>query len=85
MQKFHYVNALQLDKNDYNAYCMSRMCILLIVCVVIKRIGETAWVQMPVISALGRLRQKDYEFKASWGSIARPCLKNKNKLKIKNK
>jgi hypothetical protein len=34
-----------------------------------------------VISALGRLRQEDCEFKASFSYIARPCLKTKqNKI-----
>jgi hypothetical protein len=35
---------------------------------------------MSIISALGRLRQKDCEFKASLGFIAGPCLRNKTKL-----
>jgi hypothetical protein len=32
---------------------------------------------MPVISALGRLRQEDFAFKVSWGYMVGPCLKNK--------
>jgi hypothetical protein len=34
---------------------------------------------MPIIQALRRLRQKNFEFKASQGYIARPCLKKKKK------
>jgi hypothetical protein len=30
---------------------------------------------MPVISALGKLRQEDLEFKANLGYEARPCLR----------
>jgi hypothetical protein len=37
-----------------------------------------AWWCLPVISALGRLRQEDCEFKASLSYIVRTCLK-KNK------
>lgn len=33
---------------------------------------------MSIISALGRLEQKDYKFKASLGNIDRPCLKSSN-------
>jgi hypothetical protein len=36
---------------------------------------------MPVIPALGRLRQEDYEFKASLDYIARTCLKRPKKKK----
>jgi hypothetical protein len=32
---------------------------------------------MPVILALGRVRQENQEFKASLGCMARPCLKEK--------
>jgi hypothetical protein len=34
---------------------------------------------MPVISALGRLRQENHELEASLGSIVRTCLKIQNK------
>jgi hypothetical protein len=34
---------------------------------------------MPVIPALGRLKQEDHEFKANLVYIARPCLKRTRK------
>jgi hypothetical protein len=34
---------------------------------------------MPVIPALGRLRQEDQDMNTSLGYIARPCLKKKKK------
>jgi hypothetical protein len=37
---------------------------------------------MPVIPALGRLRQEDQEFEAIPGYIARPCLKTTTKLQL---
>jgi hypothetical protein len=38
---------------------------------------------MPIFPALGRLRQKDHEFKASLGYIARPSQRqNKTKQKV---
>jgi hypothetical protein len=41
------------------------------------------WWLSSVIPALVRLRQEDWKFKASLGCIARPCLKNKTKQKVK--
>jgi hypothetical protein len=38
---------------------------------------------MPVIPALGRLRQEDPEFDTILGYIAKPCLKNKKDLSQK--
>jgi hypothetical protein len=32
---------------------------------------------MPIIPALGKLRQEDHEFKGSLENIDRPCLKKK--------
>jgi hypothetical protein len=45
-----------------------------------------AWARwhMPVIPALRRLRQENYEFKASWGCIARLCLKTNHKKNVLN-
>jgi hypothetical protein len=46
---------------------------------------QTAWWCTPVSPALGRLRQKDQEFQASLGYIARPCLTKQNKTKKQKK
>jgi hypothetical protein len=43
-----------------------------------------AWWHVPIIPAIGRLRQKDCEFEANLGSTARPCLKNKIKCCLYN-
>jgi hypothetical protein len=37
---------------------------------------------MPLISALGRLRQEEVKFKSSLGYIAKPCLNNNNYIEI---
>jgi hypothetical protein len=42
-----------------------------------------AWWYIPVILALGRLRQKDHKFKTGLGHRVRPCLK-KQKQKTRN-
>jgi hypothetical protein len=34
---------------------------------------------MPIIPALGRLRQEDYEFENNLTYVERPCIKNKIK------
>jgi predicted glycosyl hydrolase (DUF1957 family) len=36
-----------------------------------------AWWYIPVIPALGRLRQEDHQFEVNLGFTVRPCLKNK--------
>jgi hypothetical protein len=43
----------------------------------IKNISRLGMVAQLVILALGKLRQKDFEFKANMGYIARPYLKKK--------
>jgi hypothetical protein len=40
---------------------------------------------MPVLPALGRLRQKDHKFKAILGYIARPCFKKNRSRKEMSK
>jgi hypothetical protein len=50
----------------------------------IRTLHGWAWLHMPVIQALGRLKQEDFKFEDSLGYIARHCLKetkqNKNVL-----
>jgi hypothetical protein len=36
---------------------------------------------MPVVPAVGRLRQKDCEFKARLGYLVKPCLQKKKERK----
>jgi hypothetical protein len=50
-----------------------------------KNKSELAWWCMPVISALGRWRQEDCEFKTSLEYIMRPCLSGKIKNQTTNK
>jgi hypothetical protein len=38
---------------------------------------------MPVIPALGKLRQKDFKFNTSLGNIERACLKSPSPPKMK--
>jgi hypothetical protein len=40
-------------------------------------ISQASW-HTPVISALGRLKQKDQKFKAGIGYVVSPCLKKQN-------
>jgi hypothetical protein len=40
-----------------------------------------AWWYMHIISALGRLRQKDFKFKATMGYILIPYIRNNNNKK----
>jgi hypothetical protein len=39
---------------------------------------------MPIIQTLGRMKQKDHEFKASLGYVARPYLKTNKRANKKN-
>jgi hypothetical protein len=38
---------------------------------------------MPVVLALGMLRQKDYDFEAGLGYLAKPCLKKEKRRRRK--
>jgi hypothetical protein len=42
------------------------------------------WWFTPVLSALERLRHKNFNFKASLGYLARCCFKKKKKKKVQN-